>query len=91
MMNEEAKDRLRMRLNEVHQWPSVFMYKFVLEPDQARLEALLALFPAESEILRKYSSGGKYVSITVREVMLNANDIVVRYDKATSIPGVIVL
>lgn len=91
MMNEEAKERLRMRLNEVHQWPSVFMYKFVLEPTPERLDALLALFPAESEVLRKYSSAGKYLSITVREVMLNANDIVARYDKASSIQGVIVL
>lgn len=91
MENEEAKNRLRERLNEVHQWPSVYMFKFVLEPDDAKLEALLALFPKESEVLRRYSVGGKYVSITVKEVMMNADEVVARHDKASSIPGVIVL
>ncbi len=91
MENEEPKNRLRERLNQVHQWPSVYMFKFVLEPDEERLQALLALFPEESEILRRYSSGGKYLSITVKEVMLNADDVVARHDKASSIQGVIVL
>ena len=36
MLSDEAKDRLRDRLNEVHEWPSVYMYKFVLEPEAAR-------------------------------------------------------
>lgn len=91
MENEEAKNRLRERLNEVHQWPSVYMFKFVLEPDDAKLDALLVLFPKESEVLRRYSAGGKYVSITVKEVMMNAEEIVARHDKASAIPGVIVL
>jgi hypothetical protein len=91
MMNEEAKDRLRQRLNEVHQWPSVYMFKFIMEPDNERLEALLRLFPAESEILRKYSTGGKYLSLTVKEVMMTAEDILERYEKAATIGGIIVL
>lgn len=91
MENEEAKNRLRERLNEVHDWPSVYMFKFVLEPDEERLQALLALFPAESEILRRYSSGGKYLSITVKEVMLNAEEVVQRHERASAIQGVIVL
>lgn len=91
MLNEETKQRLRERLDQVHEWPSVYMYKFIFEPDQQRLDRVLALFPAEAEVLRKYSTGGKYVSITVREVMMNADDVVGRYDRASEIEGVIVL
>jgi putative lipoic acid-binding regulatory protein len=91
MLSDEAKDRLRDRLNEVHEWPSVYMYKFVMEPEETRLNAVLSLFPPESEVLRRYSAGGKYVSVTIREVMMNAEDVVMRYDQATSIQGVIVL
>lgn len=91
MLNDDARERLRQRLNEVHQWPSVYMFKFILEPDAPRLERLLALFPAESEVLRKYSNGGRYVSITVKEVMMNAEDILDRYESASAIGGVIVL
>ena len=91
MLSEEAKERLRSNLDKVHEWPSVYMYKFIFEPDQERIDAVLSLFPAESEILRKYSAGGKYLSITVKEVMINAEDVVARYDKASEITGVITL
>jgi hypothetical protein len=91
MLSQEAKEKLRASLNKVHAWPAVYMYKFILEPEKEHVEALLNLFPKESEILRKYSAGGKYVSITVKEVMLNADDVVERYDKASAIPGVITL
>lgn len=67
------------------------MFKFIFEPENDRLDAVLALFPPESEILRKYSTAGKYLSVTVKEVMLNADEVIQRYDKASEIEGVIVL
>ena len=82
---------MRKALDQVHTWPAVYMFKFILEPEQEKIDALLALFPKEAEVLRKYSTGGKYVSLTVREVMLNAEEVVSRYDRTSLIPGVIVL
>ncbi len=91
MLSEEAKSRLKQSLEKVHEWPSVYMFKFIFEPDEARLQAVLGLFTAESEVLRRYSAGGKYLSITVKEVMMSADDVVARYDRAAGIQGVIVL
>ncbi len=91
MLSDEVKERLRQRLEQVHEWPSVYMFKFILEPDTGRLEAVTALFPPEAELLRKYSTGGRYLSITVTEVMMSADDVVDRYDRASAIPGLIVL
>lgn len=91
MLSEEVQARLRERLDQVHEWPSVYMFKFICEPDQARIDRITALFPPESEILRRYSSGGKYLSLTIREVMMNADDVVARYVGASEIEGVIVL
>ena len=91
MLHDEARDRMRKALDQVHQWPSVYMFKFILEPDEERLKQLLALFPSEAEVLRKYSKAGKYVGLTVREVMMNADEVVARYDQAAGIKGVIVL
>ncbi|MEO8589241.1 MAG: DUF493 domain-containing protein [Flavobacteriales bacterium] len=91
MLNEEAKERLRQTLDKVHEWPSVYMFKFIFEPEAARLEAVVGLFPPEIEILRKYSNGGKYLSLTVKEVMMSADDVVERYDRAAAITGVIIL
>ncbi|MBV6404872.1 MAG: DUF493 family protein [Flavobacteriales bacterium] len=91
MLSDEVKERLRQRLDQVHEWPSVYMFKFILEPDADRLEAVTALFPPEAERLRKYSTSGKYLSLTFTEVMMSAGDVVERYDRASAIPGLIVL
>lgn len=91
MLSEEAKDRLKQSLEKVHEWPSVYMFKLIFEPEEERLQAVLGLFTPESEVLRRYSAGGKYLSITVKEVMMSAEDVVERYDRAAQIKGVIVL
>jgi hypothetical protein len=91
MLSEEAQAKLRERLDQVHEWPSVYMFKFICEPDAARIDRIVSLFPPEAEVLRRYSSGGKYLSLTVREVMMSADDVVQRYVKASDIEGVIVL
>lgn len=91
MLSEEARTKLRERLDQVHEWPSVYMYKFICEPDAARLDRITALLPPEVEVMRRYSAGGKYVSLTVREVMMSAKDVVSRYVEASTIEGVIVL
>ncbi|MBX2981489.1 MAG: DUF493 family protein [Flavobacteriales bacterium] len=91
MEHDEARDRMRKALDLVHSWPAVYMFKFIFEPEQERLDALLALFPEEAEVLRKYSKAGKYLSLTIREVMMSADEVVARYDKAAKVEGVIVL
>ncbi len=82
---------MRNALNQVHQWPSLYMFKFILEPDEHRLNAVLAIFPPEAEVLRKYSQAGKYLGITVKEVMMSAEEVMARYDLVAGIEGVIVL
>ena len=78
MEHDEARDRMRKALDGVHQWPAVYMFKFILEPEEERLANLLALFPPEAEVLRKYSKAGKYLGLTIREVMMSADEVVAR-------------
>jgi len=91
MLDAEARARLEKALDQVHEWPSVYMFKFIFEPEKERLDAVLALFPPEAEVLRKYSTAGKYLSLTAKEVMMNAEEVLTRYDKASEIKGVMVL
>ncbi len=88
---EDPKERLRARLNEVHEWPSVYMYKMVLEPDQDKITHLLALFPPEAEVLRKYSSSGRYVSITLKQLVMSAEEVLERYEQVHRLGGVMML
>lgn len=91
MLSEEAKEGLRQSLEKVHDWPSLYMFKLIFEPDEDRLTRVLGLFPKEAEVLRRYSVGGKYLSLTVKEVMMSAEDVVRRYERASAIPGVIMI
>jgi putative lipoic acid-binding regulatory protein len=90
-MDEEQLNRLRDTLNKIHRWPSKYMYKFVLPSDEARITQLKMIFGESAEFKTRLSSNGNYTSITVYEVMLNADDIFDRYTKAGTIPGIISL
>lgn len=82
---------LREQLSGSSSWPSVYMFKFIA-PAENRIFALLhELFPHQAEFTSRHSAGGKYVSITVKEVMMNVDEVIERYQKASAIEGVIVL
>ncbi|MFY7707708.1 MAG: DUF493 family protein [Flavobacteriales bacterium] len=90
-MDEEQLKRLRERLNEIHRWPSKYMFKFVLPSDEERIAKLKLIFGESAEFKKRLSSNGNYTSVTVFEMMLSADDIFDRYRKAGTIPGIISL
>lgn len=90
-MDEEQIDRLRARLNEIHVWPSIFMFKFILPSNEEQITRLKLIFGESAEIIERLSAKGNYTSITVREMMLNADDIFDRYRRASAIKGIISL
>ena len=84
-------ETLHKHLTETISWPSVYMFKFIA-PAENRIFALLHdLFPHQAEFTNRHSAGGKYVSITVKEMMLSVDEVIERYQKASAIEGVIVL
>jgi putative lipoic acid-binding regulatory protein len=90
-MNEDQLDRLRQRLNEIHRWPSIYMFKFILPTDQERIVQLKLIFGESAEFSYRQSAKGNFTSITVREMMLDADSIFERYTKASSIKGILSL
>ncbi len=90
-MNEDQLEQLRQRLNEIHRWPSIYMFKFILPSDKERISKLKLIFGESAEFKEKLSAHGKYTSITVLEMMLDADSIFARYTKASSIEGILSL
>ena len=79
---------LRERLDNVHSWPSVYMFKFIVPAEKE--EEVLVLFP-RNETTSKPSKNGKYVSVTA-EVMIGTTDQVIDiYSQAQAIEGLIAL
>lgn len=91
MDDAEKREELRKRLNEIHKWPSIFMFKFILPRDEQKITRLKRIFDERVEIQERLSANGRYIGITVREMMLDAESIFQRYEAASRIEGIISL
>ena len=89
--DKERREALRQKLNEVHQWPSMFMFKFVMPNLEENVEKLHQIFGEEAEFRSRLSKNGNYISFTIRAIMLDADNIFDRYEKAGKIEGIISL
>lgn len=82
---------LKAKLNENNEWPRVFFFKFIIPSDNQKLALVEALFGPEAEVRIKQSNKGNYLSVSAKELMLNADSIVDRYEKASKIEGLMAL
>jgi len=82
---------LRQRLESELNWPQLYMFKFIIANDNHKLAQVQALFGEEAQVTISQSREGKYVSISAREMMLNAAEVIARYEQANLIGGVISL
>lgn len=90
-MDEKRKNEIRTKLNAVHKWPSAFMFKFILKPEEDKLTQLRTIFDESAEFSYRESRNGNYVSVTVREMIVNPDVIMDRYQAASEIEGIISL
>jgi hypothetical protein len=90
-INEEFLRLLEQRLTRRGNWPAVYMFKFIIADSNRDYAMLRSLFGDEARIFTRHSSGGKYISVTVKEMMLSPAEIVERYRKASVIEGIIAL
>ncbi len=91
-MTNSDFDRIRKSLDEYHDWPTVYMFKFIVPSDNKKVALVEALFNSKTaRITSKQSSKGNYMSITVREVMTNVDKVMDLYREAAKIEGLIAL
>ena len=90
MKKDEKYEKLRELLKS-QSWPAVHMFKFIIPAVNKQIALLSSKFSADAVKTQKQSSNGKYISITVREVMLDADSIIERYKDLESIEGIISL
>jgi putative lipoic acid-binding regulatory protein len=83
-------DKLREALRE-YNFPMVYPFKFIIKADQNKLIDIKRVFDETAEFEVKESKKGTYTSITIKQMMLNTDDIIVRYIQMEKIEGVISL
>ncbi|MGM0612363.1 MAG: DUF493 family protein [Bacteroidota bacterium] len=82
---------LKEKLNKVHSWPTVYMFKFIIPDYPQKLARVQELFSAEAEVYYKSSSKGNYISVTGKEVVLAPEEVIRVYEKAEKIDDIIAL
>ena len=90
MSDDKFKD-LRKTLSETQSYPTVSMFKFIMDAEHRKIALIENLFSENAEIYTKDSDKGKYISITVKEVMMSTDEIIAIYTKASEIKGVMLL
>lgn len=92
MQEKEALyNKLKTKLEEQFNWPSVYMFKFIIPADNQKLALVEALFGKEAEVITRQSKTNKFLSITAKEMMINPDEIIEVYKKAEKIEGIISL
>jgi len=89
-MDSDSFSKLREQL-ELQEWPNVYLFKFIVPNTPQALAQATALFSDLSEMNFNESKTGKYISVTAKEMMMNVDDIIDVYLKASKIEGIVSL
>lgn len=90
-MTDKDLERFRDKLIETTTFPTVYMFKFIVEADNRKIALIESFFDENAEILTKESGSGKYISITSKQVAMNVDEIIDVYKKAAEIKGIMFL
>lgn len=84
----DTHDTFERMLDEHHQWPCPYVFKFIVPTENLAL--LTALFDGQPLTMRE-SRGGKYTSVTVESTMCSGKSVMETYRRASEIPGLLAL
>ncbi len=90
MHPESPFDGLRKKL-EQEEWPALYMFKFIMPSDNETVTRLLNIFGTDNKQQMHNSRNGNYISITIEEMMMSADDVIEKYEKSAKIKGVMSL
>jgi len=82
--------KLREQL-DLLEWPDVYLFKFIIPNNSENIAKVTALFSNTNKMQFHESKTGKFVSISVKEMMLSVDSIIDKYEQATKIKGLMAL
>lgn len=89
---EEFYASLKEKLEETHNFPEEYLFKFIIPNDSAKLTEIYKVFDGLQHTLsNRDSKNGKYVSVSVNAFVLDADQVVKIYQEVSVIEGVMML
>jgi len=85
--------KLKVQLSETAEWPSEYLYKFIVISDADKISQIEAIFDNTGAVIStKESKNGKYTSVSINVVMKNPDAVIEKYQEVTNnVEGVISL
>lgn len=87
-MEKPWAESFKEKLDQHYQWPALYVFKFIV-PSAKTIE-VRELFP-HYPVSEKLSANGKYTSVTFELSMPSADAVILVYESATKIEGLIAL
>ena len=90
---EEFYKKLRTQLYETTNWPSEYLYKFIVVSDPKKISKVETLFNNMGAVIHTIESkNGKYTSISIHVEMKDPDTVIAKYKEvAEKVEGVISL
>ncbi|MFD0761970.1 DUF493 family protein [Lutibacter aestuarii] len=84
--------KLKKKLKKDTTFPTKYLFKFIVPTDENKIQQVEDLFNYQGAVINKTSSRtGKYTSVSIHIVMKKADDIILKYQAAEKIEGIISL
>ena len=84
--------KLKEQLEDTTKFPADYLYKFIVPTDENQAEEVKALFNKGGAIIStRKSKTGKYISVSIRLKVKNADEVITYYQEAEKIKGIISL
>ncbi|MEZ4837894.1 DUF493 family protein [Flavobacterium sp.] len=89
---EEFYERLKEELRTTSNWPSIYLYKFIVPTETSKIIAVEEAFNNMGAVINTVQSKtGKFTSISVNVNMESPEHVVAKYQEVSTIEGIISL
>jgi len=89
---DEFYNRLKGQLLENGNWPSIYLYKFIVPTDKDKIESITKIFDNTGAVIEsKKSKKGTYTSVSITVNLKNPDAVIEKYKEVSVIEGVISL
>lgn len=89
---EDFYRRLEQELTNSTQWPSDYLYKFIIPTDDDKSRQISRIFDNTGAVIKsKQSRNGKYTSLSINVRMKNPKHVIEKYREVSKVEGVISL
>ncbi len=84
--------KLKQQLIDTSLWPSVYLYKFIVNSDKEKINQIEERFNNMGAVINTVQSKkGKYTSVSINVKMKNPDAVIAKYREIENIEGVISL